>query len=125
MDASSVNQIDLKALMFQTGYLTIKGYHALVKQYTLAFPNREVQEAFIDSLVRHFAPHNMPIADACYEALAQHQPAFFFDQIKADVAAFTNDQWKINYGPTTSTSSSLSTSTVSANPSGWRMVRLK
>ncbi|MEO1219007.1 MAG: AAA family ATPase [Bacteroidota bacterium] len=88
MDASSVNQIDLKALMFQTGYLTIKGYHALVKQYTLAFPNREVQEAFIDSLVRHFAPHNMPIADACYEALVQHQPAFFFDQIKADIAAF-------------------------------------
>ena len=53
--SGSVEEIDLKALMFQTGYLTIEGYSPSSKHYQLGFPNQEVREAFTDSLVKHFA----------------------------------------------------------------------
>ncbi len=36
-----VDDIDLKALMFQTGYITIKGYNHESSNYILGYPNRE------------------------------------------------------------------------------------
>ncbi|MEO1300995.1 MAG: AAA family ATPase [Bacteroidota bacterium] len=89
-DISGLETLDLKALMFQTGYLTITGYHERAQQYTLSFPNQEVQEAFMDSLVSHFAPHNTRIRNACYEALVQCEPTAFFAQVQTDIAAFPN-----------------------------------
>lgn len=89
-DISGLETLDLKALMFQTGYLTITGYHERAQQYTLSFPNQEVQEAFMDSLVSHFAPHNTRIRNAGYEALVQCEPTAFFAQVQTDIAAFPN-----------------------------------
>lgn len=40
--------------MFQTGYLTIKGYNAEEDSYSLDFPNREVKQAFFNSLLQEF-----------------------------------------------------------------------
>lgn len=45
---------DLVPLLYQSGYLTIKGYDPESKEYTLGFPNREVSEAFWTSLKNHF-----------------------------------------------------------------------
>jgi hypothetical protein len=53
-DISKVDQIDLLALMFQTGYLTIRGYNEEENFYDLDFPNQEVREAFFDSLLKEF-----------------------------------------------------------------------
>ena len=39
------------ALFFQTGYLTIKGYNKITQSYRLGFPNREVEEGFVKSLI--------------------------------------------------------------------------
>ena len=50
----NLEKINIKALMFQTGYFTIKGYDADSNNYQLGFPNKEVQKAFTESLVRHF-----------------------------------------------------------------------
>ena len=56
-DVSNLTEINLKALMFQTGYLTIqdweldKGLEETV--YRLNFPNKEVHKAFYNSLVRN------------------------------------------------------------------------
>ncbi|MCD8290638.1 MAG: ATP-binding protein, partial [Prevotella sp.] len=38
-------------LLYQSGYLTIKKYNELFKSYQLDFPNREVEEGFMQSLL--------------------------------------------------------------------------
>lgn len=45
---------DLVSLLFQTGYLTIKGYDDRTRVYTLGFPNQEVYDGFWESLATHF-----------------------------------------------------------------------
>ena len=46
------------ALFFQTGYLTIKGYDEDFDTYYLGFPNREVEEGFMKSLIPHYTNCN-------------------------------------------------------------------
>ncbi|MEL6412526.1 MAG: AAA family ATPase, partial [Bacteroidota bacterium] len=57
-DSRSPEDLDLPALMFQTGYLTIKSWawdETLSETiYHLDFPNREVYKAFFQSLIREF-----------------------------------------------------------------------
>lgn len=43
-------------LLFQSGYLTIKGYDEEFKTYRLGFPNREVEEGFVKYLVPFYSP---------------------------------------------------------------------
>ena len=58
LDISSLEYIDIPALMFQTGYLTIKEYDDKDQSYKLDFPNREVREAFYNSLIKEFTRIN-------------------------------------------------------------------
>jgi len=51
----SLRHINLKALMWQTGYLTIKEYNTTTSLYRLDFPNTEVRKAFFESLLQDFA----------------------------------------------------------------------
>jgi hypothetical protein len=53
-DISKLDHIKLSALMFQTGYLTIRGYNPEENSYQLDFPNKEVKEAFFNSLIQEF-----------------------------------------------------------------------
>ena len=55
---NTFERIDLSALMFQTGYLTIKDYEEKQNAYFLDFPNKEVHDAFFDSLLQEFAEIN-------------------------------------------------------------------
>lgn len=48
IDASSTNPIPV---IYQSGYLTIKGYNPRFKTYLLGFPNKEVEEGFMEYLV--------------------------------------------------------------------------
>ena len=43
-------------LLFQSGYLTLKGYDEEFKTYLLGFPNREVEEGFVRYLVPFYSP---------------------------------------------------------------------
>ena len=45
-DIQNVAKMDLRALMWQTGYLTICGYDEEIDIFELDFPNREVRGAF-------------------------------------------------------------------------------
>lgn len=45
---------DFTPLLYQSGYLTIKGYDAETEEYILGFPNREVNKAFWNSLANRF-----------------------------------------------------------------------
>ena len=49
-----VTDDDIVPLLYQSGYLTIKDYDKLSKEYILGFPNNEVKEAFWNSLAKHF-----------------------------------------------------------------------
>ena len=53
-DISRLDRIHLAALMFQTGYLTIHGYNPEENSYDLDFPNKEVKQAFFNSLLQEF-----------------------------------------------------------------------
>ncbi len=41
-------------LLYQTGYLTIKGYSSEDESYTLGYPNREVREGFLKGLLNSY-----------------------------------------------------------------------
>jgi hypothetical protein len=49
-----VEQLDVIPLLFQTGYLTLKGYDPERLLYTLDYPNFEVKNAFLQHFVRGF-----------------------------------------------------------------------
>lgn len=52
IDISEVGS-DIVPLLYQSGYLTLKGYDRLTKEYTLGFPNQEVYEGFWDSMANY------------------------------------------------------------------------
>lgn len=45
---------DIIASLYQSGYLTIKGYNPEFQKYTLGYPNREVEEGFIANLIPYY-----------------------------------------------------------------------
>jgi len=49
-----IDAIELSALLFQTGYLTIKAYDPITNNYTLGIPNREVNSGLTINLVDAF-----------------------------------------------------------------------
>ncbi len=59
-DAQLLNSIDSEStdpilVIYQSGYLTIKGYDKEFGIYSLGFPNREVEEGFIKFLLPFYA----------------------------------------------------------------------
>ena len=60
VDATSFNayqldDLETTALLFQTGYLTIKEYDRRFQLYTLDYPNREVKQSMLSYLVSAFS----------------------------------------------------------------------
>ncbi len=69
-------------LMYQSGYLTIKGYDARFRKYYLDYPNEEVRSGFLDSLSQIYAPE---LLDGEFAA-----SSFVEDIEKGDVKSFMN-----------------------------------
>lgn len=90
MDISRLERIDLTALMFQTGYLTVQNYFPDSDMYCLDFPNREVREAFFNSLLEDFAqikPTDISQSTArVQESLRSHQIQQFVEIINSHFA---------------------------------------
>ena len=62
LTADTLNCIDVMntnplPLIFQSGYLTIRDYDPMFRVYMLGFPNREVEEGFIQFLSAYYLPH--------------------------------------------------------------------
>ena len=73
-------------VLYQSGYLTIKGYDREFNDYTLGFPNQEVRRGFADCLYRH-------VAAAAGAAAAEDNKGDLFQAYKrfsrsADLSAF-------------------------------------
>lgn len=88
LDISDLSHIDLAALMFQTGYLTISDYDTVTKRYRLDFPNQEVTEAFLETLINHFANIDPTLSMECQEAIETLNLEAFFHQMKATISSF-------------------------------------
>jgi hypothetical protein len=78
------------ALFFQTGYLTIKGYNRVLKSYYLGFPNREVEEGFVKSLIPHYTHRNVgqmsSFIQGAYDTLMGGDPEGFLLQMQSFLA---------------------------------------
>ncbi len=70
------------ALMYQSGYLTIKGYDPEFRTYTLDYPNEEVKSGFLNSLSQMYAPGLIEGEFSVYQ--------FVRDIRKGDVDGFMN-----------------------------------
>jgi hypothetical protein len=53
--AYDIEHLEIIPLLFQTGYLTIKGYNPKNRRYDLSYPNYEVEHAFLAYLLGTFA----------------------------------------------------------------------
>lgn len=56
-------KLELKTLMWQTGYLTIRSYDQETNLYQLDFPNKELRRAFFDTLLNKFAGIDAAVAN--------------------------------------------------------------
>ena len=80
--SGNIEKINLKALMFQSGYLTIESYNKQTRYYQLVFPNKEVREAFIYSLIEHFVKLNAKLSAQMRTLLEEDNLPVFFEKIK-------------------------------------------
>ena len=88
IDSESTDPIPV---IYQSGYLTIKGYNKRFKTYSLGFPNREVEEGFVDFLLPFYAKANsvktafeiqnfvMEVERGEYDAFFRRLQSFFSD----------------------------------------------
>ncbi|MEZ4863633.1 MAG: AAA family ATPase [Caldilineaceae bacterium] len=53
-----IETLSIVPLLFQTGYLTIKDYEPTRRMYRLAYPNTEVEDAFLTYLLGDWRCHN-------------------------------------------------------------------
>ena len=53
-DQSTEEMTDALPLLYQSGYLTIKKYDPMFREYTLGIPNKEVRDGLLNSLLPHY-----------------------------------------------------------------------
>ncbi len=56
LDSIDPNSTSPIPVIYQSGYLTIKGYDPQFQLYTLGFPNQEVESGFLDFLIPYYMP---------------------------------------------------------------------
>ncbi|WP_243018439.1 MULTISPECIES: AAA family ATPase [Candidatus Cardinium] len=90
MYTGSRNEISLKSLMFQTGYLTIGSYDDTTSLYTLKFPNKEIEESFQksiqSSLEKSVKDYFIQERDKIRKALSNKKIRSFIDSINTAFA---------------------------------------
>ncbi len=86
-DKFEVENMDLVVLLFQTGYLTIKKIDREYGEYTLAFPNMEVENAFMNNLLETWTNKTQgdlgSITLTIIKSVAEGAPQQFIDAFKS------------------------------------------
>ena len=77
-DAPTDTVTDPIAVLYQSGYLTIKGYDRMFRSYTLAYPNSEVRYGFTEALLPRYV-HRFPRENSFYVM------SFIQDLMKGDI----------------------------------------
>ena len=81
LDSIDSTSTDPVPVIYQSGYLTIKGYNEEFENYTLGFPNREVEQGFFRFLLPNYA--SVSVTKSPYEI-----QRFVTDVRKGDVDSF-------------------------------------
>jgi len=63
-DSQNTNPIPV---IYQSGYLTIKGYNTRFKKYKLGFPNEEVEEGFLDFLMPYYVYNEKKMSSTIFD----------------------------------------------------------
>ena len=78
-------------LLYQSGYLTIKGYNSLSKLYTLGFPNEEVANGFMKLQLPFYAPVSSNetgiLIATLFEAIHEGNPDLFMQKLQTMFAS--------------------------------------
>ena len=88
-DSYNIENLNIFALLFQTGYLTITEIvsQELFREYTLNYPNLEVKQAFITYLFESFTQNRLeeiqPAAQKLHRYLQEENLAGFMNIIRA------------------------------------------
>jgi hypothetical protein len=81
-----IDNLDPMALLFQTGYLTIRDYDRESGRYRLHYPNREVAAAFSDALLSGFSENTPSVSQSHLARLERSLKTAdfetFFDTLK-------------------------------------------
>ena len=90
-----LERLQVLPLLYQTGYLTIKGYDAERQLYRLGYPNREVEQAFTQVLLGAFSAVDETLAAGylwrLLDALAARTLERFFELMDAFFAGIPYD----------------------------------
>lgn len=74
-DAPTERMTDITPLLYQSGYITIKGYSAITRLYTLDIPNKEVRIGLMESLLPNYLQERtidgLTTVAFLYEAIAE------------------------------------------------------
>jgi hypothetical protein len=78
------------AVLYQSGYLTIKGYDARFKTYVLDYPNDEVKEGFVNFLVPYYtyskSANNATIIGSFVKSLERGDAERFMELLQSFMA---------------------------------------
>lgn len=77
-DKATEHLTDPIPVLYQSGYLTIKGYDPLFRTYTLGYPNEEVRIGFLEALIPSYL--NQPARESNFYVMS-----FVKDLMKGDV----------------------------------------
>ena len=97
LDAYEPERIKPVTLLFQTGYLTIKGFEQIeaMRRYTLGFPNLEVENSFLKDLsavyVGQDTSYTVNVAARVVNALRARDPEAFVEAFRQFFAAIPYD----------------------------------
>ena len=95
-DKYDIDNLNITAIMFQTGYLTIKSYDRNKNRYLLDFPNKEVRESFLNFAVYNYADSSSEemeyIVDELTEALNRNDMESFFKALQSLFSSITVKQ---------------------------------
>ncbi len=91
----SVTDDNIVALLYQAGYLTIKGYNPESRSYRLGFPNKEVSTGFFENLLSVSIGETSGgkfSASKVYEAAIDGKPEEMMDLFKYALSQYTYPQ---------------------------------
>ena len=97
LEAYEPDKPDVTTLLYQTGYLTIKGFRQMegIRKFDLGFPNMEIQNSFVSRLAPAYAGLEADRSEsaqiAAAEALYAHDVPKFLKALKAFFANIPYD----------------------------------
>jgi len=97
LSMSDINKMELVALLYQTGYLTITGYDREYRMYDLNYPNLEVKTAFTSNLLSTFSETDISDQGGLFldmnRSLKAENYSLFFESLKSFIAGIPYAQF--------------------------------